>query len=356
MSATSTSVTERSSIEPERTCCQDPQFSGCVLPRRFSGPGGAAGKVTVGYTRSWIPAARQSVPASGDATQAPVIVAGAPVEAAAAGAATAMAMAGTAHAPAARTVRRGNSTVTGGTNLIGSQVTTIAGPRTALSPVWGTQTRGTSSRPPLTIGILDNNLRYMRTEAPLLAPIFRSEGQARLLSALLLGDDELSITDLASRAGLAYPTTHREVERLLEAGILSERSVGRTRLIRGNVASPLVAPLREILRVATGPVVLLTEELEAIEGVEVALLYGSYAARALGHPGPSPSDIDLMVIGSPDAGAIYDAAERVGMLVGRAVNPTILSSTEAAEERESGFLRQVASQPIVELIGSAPWT
>ena len=66
----------------------------------------------------------------------------------------------------------------------------------------------------------------MRTEPPLLAPIFRSDGQARLLSTMLLTGDELSITDLAKRADLAYPTAHREVARLMEAGILSERQVG----------------------------------------------------------------------------------------------------------------------------------
>ncbi|WP_366521164.1 winged helix-turn-helix domain-containing protein [Lapillicoccus sp.] len=48
----------------------------------------------------------------------------------------------------------------------------------------------------------------------------------------MLTGDELSVTDLAERAGLAYPTAHREVARLRDAGILSERQVGRTRLIR----------------------------------------------------------------------------------------------------------------------------
>lgn len=89
--------------------------------------------------------------------------------------------------------------------------------------------------------------------APLLAPIFRSDGQARLLSTLLLTGDELSVTDLAKQAGLAYQTVHREVARLVDAGILTERQVGRTRLIRANDESPLVDPLREILTVATGP-------------------------------------------------------------------------------------------------------
>ena len=94
---------------------------------------------------------------------------------------------------------------------------------------------------------MEDNLSYMRTAAPLLAPIFRSDGQARLLAALLLKGDELSITDLAERTDLAYPTVHREVGRLLDAGILAERQVGRTRLIRAAEDSPLVEPLRLIL-------------------------------------------------------------------------------------------------------------
>jgi hypothetical protein len=42
------------------------------------------------------------------------------------------------------------------------------------------------ARGSLTVDKMNNNLSYMRTEAPLLAPIFRSDGQARLLSTLLL--------------------------------------------------------------------------------------------------------------------------------------------------------------------------
>jgi len=193
----------------------------------------------------------------------------------------------------------------------------------------------------------------MRTEAPLLAPVFRSDGQARLLATLLLGDDELSITDLAARADLAYPTAHREVARLLDAGILTERLVGRIRLLRPNAASPLTAPLREILLTTTGPVVLLAEALTKISGIESAFLYGSFAARMRGVDGPSPRDIDLMVVGTPDAAEVYDACERVERAVGRPVNPTIMSPDEL--HRDSGFLRHVRDNPVIPVFGDLPW-
>ena len=186
----------------------------------------------------------------------------------------------------------------------------------------------------------------------MLAPIFRSEGQARLLSAVLLGDDELSITDLADRAGMPYPTAHREVARLIEAGILQERSVGRSRLVSANPASPLVGPLREILRVATGPVPLLARELEAVPGISAAFLYGSFAARLAGVTGPAPHDIDLMVIGSPSPEAVYDACERVERLVGRPVNPTIMTSEEF--RHGGGFVDHLQAGPRTPVIGQLP--
>ena len=205
---------------------------------------------------------------------------------------------------------------------------------------------------PLTVDIVEDNLKYMRTKAPLLAPIFRSEGQARLLATLLLTGDELSITDLAKQAGLAYPTVHREVARLVDAGILSERQVGRTRLIRANDESPLVGPLREILTVASGPVVMLTEELGRIDGIESAFLYGSFAARMLGDAGPTPHDIDVMVLGEPDVDAVYEACTRVEAAVHRPVNPTILTAAEFGAP--SGFLDTVRSGPAVAVIGELP--
>lgn len=201
---------------------------------------------------------------------------------------------------------------------------------------------------------MDNNLHYVRAEPPLLAPVFRSEAQARLLSSILLSGDELSLTELAERTQTPYATAHREVARLLEAGILAERTAGRTRLLSANPESPLVRPLREILAIATGPAVFLTHELSAIANIDAAFLYGSYAARTAGVAGPPPNDIDVMVIGTPDPEAVYDACDRVERRVGRPVNPTILSRAEATGEAQSAFLQSVMAQPTVPLIGAWP--
>lgn len=191
----------------------------------------------------------------------------------------------------------------------------------------------------------------MRSEPPLVAPVFRSDAQARILANLLLNDDELTLSALADRSGVAYATTHREVARLLDAGILSERTVGRARLLAANSDSPIVGPLRQILAIVAGPVQYLTHELSAIENIEVAFIYGSFAARATGTPGPPPQDIDLLVIGTPDADAVYAACELVEQLVGRPVNVAIFRPDELGNESSSAFLTSVAQMPRLPLIG-----
>lgn len=193
----------------------------------------------------------------------------------------------------------------------------------------------------------------MRTEPPLVAPIFRSAGQARLLAALMLSDNELGIAELATRADLAYPTAHREVTRLVDAGILRTRRVGRALQISANAHSPLVEPLREILLIASGPPVLLEHALSDIEGIEYAFIFGSFAARMLGLEGPPPQDVDVMVVGSPPPDRVYEACESVSTQVGRQVNPTILTAEEIAES--TGFLDTVKSRPIVPILGEVPW-
>ena len=139
----------------------------------------------------------------------------------------------------------------------------------------------------------------MRTTPPLVAPLFRSDGQARLLAELFLsGVDELNVNELAGRTGLAYASVHREVGRLLAAGLLLERRLGQAHYIRPNPDSPLAAPVRKLLVVSAGPVPLLAAELRDIAGVQTAFLFGSFAARLRGQAGEAPADIDVMVVGT----------------------------------------------------------
>lgn len=190
----------------------------------------------------------------------------------------------------------------------------------------------------------------MRTAPPLLLPIFRSASQARLLAvAYLSAQEELSVQDLAARSDTAYATAHRELQQLLEAGLLRERRVGHVRLLRPNEQSPYFRPLRELLQTAFGPVPLLRAALGQIAGVEAVAIFGSFAARLADRPGPTPADVDVLVVGSPELSVIYDACARVAREVDRPVNPTVFSLQEWRSD--DVFVNQLRSESLVPVLG-----
>jgi hypothetical protein len=73
----------------------------------------------------------------------------------------------------------------------------------------------------------------MRTPAPPLLPLLRSQAQGELLALLYLNPDrEFSLTDAAQRCRTSVKTIHHEANRLVEAGFVAERRLGNVRLLR----------------------------------------------------------------------------------------------------------------------------
>jgi DNA-binding transcriptional ArsR family regulator len=182
-----------------------------------------------------------------------------------------------------------------------------------------------------------------------LLPVLRSETQARLLAALLLQPTrEASIAELAREIGADPGNLHADVQRLVEAGVLADRRVGRTRLLRADAGSPLVRPLTDLLLVAYGPKPLLEEALTGEPGIESALIVGSWAARYHGEPGPPPGDVDLVVIGEPDRDAVIEKVDEASRLLGREVQ-VVFRSPGSWEAAPDAFTRSVRERPTVEL-------
>jgi hypothetical protein len=176
-------------------------------------------------------------------------------------------------------------------------------------------------------------------------PIFRSEAQARILAWLLLRPDrEQPIATLAPVAGVAQPNTLREVNRLVEGGLLRERRAGNTRLVAANTSSPYFEPLVQILGRAYGPAVVVPQELAKVPGIESAVIIGSWARRFLGEPGPPPNDVDVIVVGSPRPRELRGANARLEELLSVPVQLTVVTPEDWAEQ-PTVFLQTVRSSP-----------
>ena len=192
----------------------------------------------------------------------------------------------------------------------------------------------------------------MRTEAPLLLPLFRSRGQARLLARVFLHSDErLSLSQLAHALGLDPATVQREAERLEQAGILTSERIGRARFVRPNQGSPFYPELSGLVLKAFGPVPVLQERLKGLAGVEAAFIYGSWASRHAGERGEAPSDIDLLILGRPDRHGLARLCREASEQLGFEVSPTVLAK-EDWESDATGFIRSLKEQPLIPLIES----
>ena len=187
-----------------------------------------------------------------------------------------------------------------------------------------------------------------KSSTPSLLPIFRSQQQAELL-ALILGDPtaQHSMTELAARTGVPYPSVHREVERAEAAGLVTSRLVGRTRLIRADESSPYFDGLSDVLIKAFGVSWVIGQTLSGVDGIDAAYVYGSWAARFSGEEGDRPvGDIDLLVLGGPDRDEVYAAASAAERRLGRPVQVTIRSADWLADGSGT-FHDTVAGRPMV---------
>lgn len=189
-----------------------------------------------------------------------------------------------------------------------------------------------------------------RRPAPSLLPILRSQQQGEIL-ALLLGDPdlELSLTEISERTGAPHPSVYREIERAEQAGLVTTRKVGNTRLVRANMASPYYAGLSEVLTRAFGVPTVLAEALTAVEGITAAYIYGSWAARHAGQPGQRPvRDIDVLVLGAPERDELYKALSTAERRLGRSIEVTIRDAAWL-KSGTGGFHDTVASRPMLRL-------
>ena len=191
----------------------------------------------------------------------------------------------------------------------------------------------------------------MQVAPPPLLPILRSRLQGVILARTHLDPDrEFSLGELARLTEGSTTATSQEVSRLVSAGLLKDRRLGNLRLIKRGSPTAITRPLTELLTVAFGPVTVLSQLLASIKRIDEAHVYGSWAARYVGEPGPPPHDIDVLVIGSPDLDELDSAAEIARSRLGNEVNiRRVRTATWKDTKATDPFIKSLRSRPMVEI-------
>jgi predicted nucleotidyltransferase len=127
--------------------------------------------------------------------------------------------------------------------------------------------------------------------------LFSSKIRTKLLDAFLsLPKARFYIRELERKINEEAKNISRELKNLESLGLLISEKQGNQKFYSVNEDFFLYSELKGIILKTTGVFGLLKEALAKLKGIEVALIYGSYAAGKE----IESSDVDLMIIGKPD--------------------------------------------------------
>jgi predicted nucleotidyltransferase len=140
----------------------------------------------------------------------------------------------------------------------------------------------------------------------------------------------------------------REVERAELAALVESRRMGRQRLVKAG-PSQIAIMLANLLLWSYGPKFVIAEEFAGIKGIDRLFIFGSWAARYSGIEGYPPQDIDVLVLGDADLSEVFKASHAATRKLQIEVNPKLVSHTWWETTDGSGFRKEIARRPIVEI-------
>ena len=174
----------------------------------------------------------------------------------------------------------------------------------------------------------------------------------KVLALLLLHPEQhYHVREIARLTGTSAGTLHKELARLAHAGVLIRDEVGNQVRYGANRQCPIFPELAGILRKTAGLADVLKEALAGLSGrIALALVFGSVAR---GEEGPR-SDVDVLLVGEELGFAeVVRALHEAQVLIGREINPVVLSPAEFRKKASGGdaFLVEVLGNEKLYLMG-----
>jgi predicted nucleotidyltransferase len=161
------------------------------------------------------------------------------------------------------------------------------------------------------------------------------------------------LSELRRLTGLGSASLQRELNRLVEAGLVRSERIGNLRRFQANPQSPLYSELIGLTRKTLGAEPMLREALQPlVPDLQAAWIYGSVAKQT----DTAQSDIDVMLVGKNlSLAKVLERLEPLEKGLGRKINPTLFTPAEFKRRRgeKDSFVNRVLSQPTIALLGEA---
>lgn len=158
------------------------------------------------------------------------------------------------------------------------------------------------------------------------------------------------VRELATHLNVDPTNLSKELRRLEEEGVFISEKKGLQKYFSLNKKYALFQELKSIVFKTIGIQGALREIINQVSGIELAFIYGSYAKG----DEKSTSDIDLMVVGSPDRKKFTSEIRKLEDKLEREINFNLYTSDEFSKKRKEkgSFLAQVIRGRKIMLKGS----
>lgn len=160
---------------------------------------------------------------------------------------------------------------------------------------------------------------------------------------------KLHLREIAVRLEVDPANLSRQMNRFLKSGLFIAEPRGRLKIYSLNTTYPLYKELSSIVFKTVGVEGALREAMNNLKGIETSCLFGSFASRRA----DEVSDIDLLIIGSPDLEELGERIFDLEKRLGRTIQYRILSRSEFDRRRRAKdpFLVDIRNKPIISLVG-----
>ncbi|SRR6266851_3850127 len=177
----------------------------------------------------------------------------------------------------------------------------------------------------------------------------RSQLRRKLLTYFYVNRSSRAyVRQLARELNVDSTNLSRELARLEQEGLLKSEIEGRQTYYTINPQYPFLKPVFALLQGTIGIRPSITDALQRVKGIESAYLFGSFAKDEA----DAASDIDLLIVGRPDAASLASEVSRLEKTLKREINYTVLTPHELKRKlaARDAFLTDVWKGKRIQLI------
>jgi predicted nucleotidyltransferase len=175
--------------------------------------------------------------------------------------------------------------------------------------------------------------------------LFKSKIRQKILSRFFANEGRrFYINEMARLVNTTQGTCRRELNKLVDMGVLTTSKEGNLLYYYVNKQNPLYREFSVIIQKTIGIEAKLKSSLQSFKGISYAFIFGSYAKREF----KPESDIDVVIIGIIEEDRLIRVFKDFEKTIGREINYHIYTEEEFKNKlRTNSFIKNIIKNHII---------